>query len=109
MRSLRESAPVSQSASANGIAVLQDSNRSFSRAQSNAEIDMLSGSCILAVIDNLHITDATEEATEILQTSIELNSIKVSEVHFKKVITEQENVQDVDERSDLKAVVDSEV
>ena len=113
MRWLRDCTAESQDAFKAGIAELENNKRSVLPVQDilNAEIDVLSRSCLSAFKEKMRVGEAIEAATEKLQTFIELEAIEASQSYTTKAIREQRDVQDIVQRAvaRMKREVDSEV
>ena len=108
---LREAAQVVQDAFKAGIADMKNKKWSVSAAQLNAEIEVLSKSCLSKFNEKKHEGEAMNAALEKLHTFMELETLKMLELNTKKAVAEQQNVQDVVQRAvaKMKSVVDSEV
>ena len=76
-------------------------------AQRNADIEALSKSCMLIFKNKMHVKEAIDTAIENLRTFMELEAIKALAENTKMAITENEDVQDIDQQS--AASVESEV
>jgi hypothetical protein len=108
---LRESTQVVQNAFKAGIADMKNKKWSVSAAQLNAEIEVLSKTCLSTFNERKHEGEAMAAAIDKLHTFMELETLKMLEVNSKKAMAEQQNVQDIIQRAvaTMKSVVDSEV